>query len=163
MKDLLIPFVAATIICIAIFWGSRKIECKSILMLWWIGIFLISLVMENWHFLLVYLPQRSEYRQTTAVVYWEHLGSGYSRIRHKKSSIDVRFEVNETLQYGKSLPYAFNEHEGDKIQIAYREYNGEILDVSRSTIIVDGRMVMALFGLFWACVMCLLRPDDRGS
>ena len=85
MKDLLIPFVAATIICIAIFWGSRKIECKSILMLWWIGIFLISLVMENWHFLLVYLPQRSEYRQTTAVVYWEHLGSGYSRIRHKKA------------------------------------------------------------------------------
>ena len=98
MKDLLIPFVAATIICIAIFWG-----------------------------------------------------------------IDVRFEANETLQYGKSLPYAFNEHEGDKIQIAYREYNGEILDVSRSTIIVDGRMVMALFGLFWACVMCLLRSDDRGS
>ena len=107
--------------------------------------------------------KRQEYRQTTAVVYWEHLGSGYSRIRHKKSSIDVRFEANETLQYGKSLPYAFNEHEGDKIQIAYREYNGEILDVSRSTIIVDGRMVMALFGLFWACVMCLLRSDDRGS
>lgn len=56
MKDLLIPFVAATIMCIAIFLGSRKIECKPFLMLWWIGIFLIMLVMENWHFLLVYLP-----------------------------------------------------------------------------------------------------------
>ncbi len=163
MKDLLIPFVAATIMCIAIFLGSRKIECKPFLMLWWIGIFLIMLVMENWHFLLVYLPQQSEYRQTTAVIYWEHPGSGYSRIRREKSNIDVRFEANGTLQYGKGFPYAFNEHEGDKIQIAYREYNGEILDVSRSTMIIDDGMVMALFGLFWTCVICLIRPDDHGS
>lgn len=163
MKDLLIPFAAATIIWIAIFWKSRKIECRTILMFWWIGVFLITLVMENWHFLLVYLPQRSEYRQTTAVIYWEHLGSGYGRIRREKSSIDVRFEVNETLQYGSGLPYAFDEHEGDKIQIAYREYNGEILDVSRSSMIIDGGMMTALFGLFWACVLCLVRPDDHGS
>lgn len=172
MTDFLITFAIVTIAWICILWKihrlknevretqvekAPKTESHTGYLMGAFGFCLFCFVLGNFHFLFTYLPHRSEYRQATATIYWEHWD------RRAGTLVDIQFEVDGTLQYSRNLPCAFNEHACDKIPIAYREHNGKILDVSRSRTIIDDETLFFLINLFWVCVLCLVSPEKNGS
>lgn len=158
--DLLILFVGTSVVWLILLRKDIGILNHRLHIVVWVLLCIIWFVVGNLHYLFVYLPNRSEYKETSAVIYDISRGRRRASKKWDNDWIDVGFKVDGQKKEASGLEYAFDEHKGDKIRIAYREQNGVIQDVSRSHLVFDTRTVISLISLFWICVICLFGPDE---